>query len=61
MARMILHCRFCCVELERIPIAGGHATLICVDCDLHGLAHEVEQGAALHAAEQARIRRKPAR
>lgn len=57
MARL-LHCRLCCVELERIPIAGGHATLICLDCDLIGLAHEVERGAPLHAAEQARTTRR---
>lgn len=56
MAR-ILHCRLCRVELERIPIAGGHATLICLDCDLIGLAHEVEEGAVLHLAEQAKARR----
>jgi hypothetical protein len=58
MAR-ILHCRLCRVEFERIPIAGGHATLICLDCDLIGLAHEAERGAPLHAAEQAKLRRKP--
>lgn len=60
MAR-ILHCRYCRVELEAIPIAGGHATLICLDCDLVGLAHEVEHGAPLHAAEQARGRDKARR
>lgn len=54
MAR-ILHCRLCRVELERIPIAGGHAALVCIDCDLIGVAHEVESGAPLHVAEQARI------
>ena len=57
MAR-ILHCRYCRVELEAIAIAGGHATLICLDCDLIGLAHEVEHGASLHAAEQAKVRGK---
>jgi hypothetical protein len=56
MAR-VLQCRFCRLELEAVPIAGGHAAVICLDCDLIGLAHEAEQGAALQAAEQPRKRR----
>jgi hypothetical protein len=45
------------VELERIPIAGGHAALVCIDCDLIGVAHEVESGAPLHVAGQAKTQR----
>jgi hypothetical protein len=59
MAR-ILCCQWCRVEFDRIPIAGGHAALVCVDCDLLGLAHEVETGARLYSAEQKRARRKSA-
>lgn len=60
MAR-ILCCQWCRVEFERIPVAGGHAALVCIDCDLIGLAHEVEIGAPVYLAEKERTRRRPAR
>jgi hypothetical protein len=53
MAR-IVSCRICRVECERVPLAGGRAALICVTCDLVGLAHEIELGAPASPAEQGR-------
>lgn len=59
MAR-ILCCQWCRVEFERVPIAGGQAALVCIDCDLMGLAHEVERGARPHVAEQKQLQRRRA-
>jgi hypothetical protein len=55
MAR-IVSCRMCLVECERIVLADGRAALICVACDLVGLAHEIELGAPASPAEQGRKR-----
>jgi hypothetical protein len=37
-------CRGCLVEIEPIKLADGTAALVCIDCDLIGLAHEIEGG-----------------
>jgi len=44
---MLFGCRTCRVSLEKIALADGTAILMCVDCDLIGLAHEVGQGARM--------------
>jgi hypothetical protein len=53
----LFHCRFCMVEIEALALADGSAALICVDCDVIGLAHEVARGAAMWRAG---LRRKTA-
>ena len=37
----VLCCWMCRVELEEIPLADGRAAVICVGCDLIGVADEV--------------------
>jgi hypothetical protein len=49
MARLFC-CRFCRVEMAPIALADGCAVLLCVDCDLIGLAHELGEGAAMRPA-----------
>jgi hypothetical protein len=60
MAR-ILCCRWCRIEYERIALADGRAAVICVACDLVGVAHEVEHGAQPAAGEPAPRRRRARR
>jgi hypothetical protein len=43
-------CRRCLVEIEPIKLADGTAALVCIDCDLIGLAHEVAEGGRVWAA-----------
>ena len=43
-------CRRCLVEVEPIKLADGTAALICIDCDLIGLAHEIAEGGRVWAA-----------
>ncbi|MGH6768787.1 MAG: hypothetical protein ACRECO_07180 [Xanthobacteraceae bacterium] len=38
-------CRICCIEMASITLADGGVAIVCIDCDLIGLAHEVAQGA----------------
>jgi hypothetical protein len=53
----LFHCRFCMVEIEALALADGSAALVCVDCDVIGLTHEVARGAAMWPAG---LRRKAA-
>jgi hypothetical protein len=43
-------CRRCLVEIEPIKLADDTAALICIDCDLVGLAHEIAEGGRVWAA-----------
>jgi hypothetical protein len=43
-------CRRCVVEIEPIGLADGTAALVCVACDVIGLAHEVAQGGPMWTA-----------
>jgi hypothetical protein len=43
-------CRRCLVEIEPIKLADGTAALICIDCDLVDLAHEIAEGGRVWAA-----------
>jgi hypothetical protein len=43
-------CRRCVVEIEPIGLADGTAALVCVACDVIGLAHEVVQGGPMWPA-----------
>ncbi len=49
-------CRRCLVEIEPIKLADGTeladgtAALVCIDCDLIGLAHELAEGGPVWAA-----------
>jgi hypothetical protein len=47
----LLCCRLCRVEMRPIAFAEGRAVLVCVDCDMIGLAHEVARGATLGPAD----------
>jgi hypothetical protein len=37
-------CRLCLTEIEPIALADGTMALVCLDCDLIGLAHEIDEG-----------------
>jgi hypothetical protein len=57
-------CRVCMIEMARVELADGTAALICVDCDVIGLAHEMAGGgpmwsAGLSAGVRAAKRRRP--
>jgi hypothetical protein len=57
-------CRFCRVEIEPIGLADGSAALICIDCDLIGIEHDVIYGAPMQPAAlrgHGPARAKPAR
>jgi hypothetical protein len=41
-----LTCRFCRVEMVPVALADGSVAIVCIGCDLIGLAHEIGQGAA---------------
>jgi hypothetical protein len=43
-------CRLCLIEIEPIALADGTAAVVCVDCDLMGLAHEVAAGSPMRPA-----------
>jgi hypothetical protein len=43
-------CRSCLVEIEAVALADGTAALVCIDCDVMGLAHEVEEGGPMWPA-----------
>src|SRR5262249_58122230 len=43
-------CRFCMVEMEPVKLADGTAALVCIDCDVIGLEHEVARGAPMRSA-----------
>jgi hypothetical protein len=43
-------CRLCMVEIEPLALADGTAALVCVDCDIIGLAHEVAHDARMWPA-----------
>src|SRR2546430_14243586 len=43
-------CRLCRIEIEPIALADGMVALVCVDCDLIGLAHEVAEGGRMWPA-----------
>lgn len=43
-------CRFCVVELEPVKLADGTAALVCVDCDVIGLEHEMALGGPMWSA-----------
>jgi hypothetical protein len=57
-------CRFCRVEIEPVGLADGSAALICIDCDLIGIEHEIVRGASMQPAglrSHGLARAKPAR
>jgi hypothetical protein len=57
-------CRTCLVEIEAIALADGSAALVCIDCDLIGIEHDVVYGAPMQPAGLRRRdfdRAKPAR
>jgi hypothetical protein len=57
-------CRYCRVEIEPIGLADGSAALVCIDCDLIGIEHEVVHGAPMQPAglrSHRLARAKPAR
>ena len=59
-----LCCRYCRVEIEPIGLADGSAALVCIDCDLIGIEHEVVHGAPMQPAglrSRDLARAKPAR
>ena len=43
-------CRFCMVEMEPVKLADGTAALVCIDCDVNGLEHEVARGGPMRSA-----------
>src|SRR4029453_2950150 len=43
-------CRFCMVEMEPVKLADGTAALVCIDCDVIGLEHEVARGGPMRPA-----------
>src|SRR5262249_59593790 len=43
-------CRFCMVEMEPVKLADGTAALVCIDCDVIGLEHEVARGGPMRSA-----------
>src|SRR5215831_7648043 len=43
-------CRFCLVEMEPVKLADGTAALVCIDCDVIGLEHEVARGGPMRPA-----------
>ena len=43
-------CRFCMVEMEPVKLADGTAALVCIDCDVMGLEHEVARGGPMRPA-----------
>jgi len=43
-------CRFCMVEMEPVKLADGTAALVCIDCDVIGLEHEVARGGPMRTA-----------
>jgi hypothetical protein len=43
-------CRRCVVEIEPVELADGTAALVCVACDVIGLAHEVAHGGPMWPA-----------
>jgi hypothetical protein len=49
MARFFC-CRFCVVEMEPVKLADGTAALVCVDCDVIGLEHEMARGGPMWSA-----------
>jgi len=61
MAKETFCCRLCRTELEPIALADGTAALVCIGCDLIGLASEVREGAPMRPAGlcEASPRRKP--
>jgi hypothetical protein len=48
--RRRFHCRYCVVEIERVVLADRTVALLCVDCDLIGLEHEIADGGPLWPA-----------
>ena len=57
-------CCYCRVEIEPIALADGSAALVCIDCDLIGIEHDVVQGAPMQPARLCSrdlARAKPAR
>src|SRR5262249_51346707 len=40
----------CMVEMEPVKLADGTAALVCIDCDVIGLEHEVAQGGPMRTA-----------
>ena len=57
-------CRYCRAEIEPIALADGSAALVCIDCDLIGIDHDVVQGAPMQPAglcSRDLARAKPAR
>ena len=46
-------CRFCMVEMEPVKLADGTAALVCIDCDVIGLEHEVARGGPMRSAAAA--------
>jgi hypothetical protein len=57
-------CRYCRIEIGPIALADGSAALICIDCDLIGIEHDVVQGAPMRPAglrSRGLARAKPAR
>ena len=57
-------CRYCRVEIEPIALTDGSAALVCIDCDLIGIEHEVVHGAPMRPAglrSRDLARAKPAR
>jgi hypothetical protein len=51
-------CRRCRVAVEPIVLADGTAALVCIDCDLIGLAHEVSEGGPVWAAGARHLRKR---
>lgn len=47
---ILLCCRLCAVEMARIELADGSVSLLCIDCDLVGLEHEIAGGARVWTA-----------
>jgi hypothetical protein len=38
------------VEMEPVKLADGTAALVCIDCDVIGLEHELTRGAPMRSA-----------
>jgi hypothetical protein len=38
------------VEMEPVKLADGTAALVCIDCDVIGLEHEVARGGPMRSA-----------
>jgi len=51
-------CRLCLTEIEPIALADGTMALVCLDCDLVGLTHEIDEGSRMWPA---RLHPRPAR